>query len=497
VLGIRLSLEESLLRWLDHFGPKGEEPELEFFAGYRFFRPVIDVRLRGERVDPLLKGDEDGVGDWIQNVFTNIGLSPVYNYQNGINLLRIRLNKPRRNAGFWLLMGIIAGIVLGFAGKAFFSQEVLQTITVNFFDPVQDLFLRLLTATAGPVIFLTVLTSICGIGAAMMNKSGKILIIRFLGLSALITLIFTMAGVIALRPDYTYSTAKSLGFAIFDIFTDFVPGDIVSPFLYTDSPHLILLAIVIGNALLILGSRANLLVKIANQANSVGLLIADWISRLIPFFVAILLAFKIVDGTDVKFLSIWKPLVLFHVYTVILLIIVIYMYAHRFGLTFTGLWQKIRPSFMIALRNASVNAAFSENRLCCEKRLGINSRMVDSSLPLGLVIYMPVSTISLMASTLYALNCYGMTVSVSWMIIAILLVVALQAASPPVSGVDSLAYVAIFAKLGIPSEALIMAIICDIIFCFLSSAANQTLLQMELISEADRLSMLDKKVLNS
>ncbi len=32
VLGIRLSLEESLLRWLDHFGPKGEEPELEFFA---------------------------------------------------------------------------------------------------------------------------------------------------------------------------------------------------------------------------------------------------------------------------------------------------------------------------------------------------------------------------------------------------------------------------------------------------------------------------------
>ena len=40
-----------------------------------------------------------------------------------------------------------------------------------------------------------------------------------------------------------------------------------------------------------------------------------------------------------------------------------------------------------------------------------------------------------------------------------------------------------------------MAIVCDIIFCFLSSAANQAMLQMELLLEADRLNMLDKEKL--
>ena len=108
---------------------------------------------------------------------------------------------------------------------------------------------------------------------------------------------------------------------------------------------------------------------------------------------------------------------------------------------------------------------------------------------------MPVSTVSLIVTTLYAVQCYHMTVSVYWLLMAMILVVALQAASPPVSGVDTLAYAAIFTKLGIPFEGLIMAIVCDIIFCFLSSAGNQAMLQFELMIEADRLNMLDRQKL--
>ncbi len=41
VLGIRLSIEEALLRWYDHFKAKGEEPKVRFYTGKSFFRPVI------------------------------------------------------------------------------------------------------------------------------------------------------------------------------------------------------------------------------------------------------------------------------------------------------------------------------------------------------------------------------------------------------------------------------------------------------------------------
>lgn len=497
VLGIRLSIEEGLLRWLDHFSAKGEEPTVNFYAGKSFFRPVINIKLRGESVDPFENVENEfGTGDWVGTVMENIGLSPRYAYQNGYNVLHLRLNRPQLNPGIGLLLGIVMGIILGTAVKLLFSEELIRTATDSFFMPVQSVFFRLLQATAGPVIFFTVLTAICGIGSAtIMNKSGKRLIGLFLLSSTVMTVIYAVIMDFILRPEHIGSPFGMTAISVFTSFLDFVPGDVVSPFLNTDSPQLILLAIIIGNALLVLGSQGDRLVKIANQANSVGLLVAEWISRVIPYFVAILLAFRILDGTIVRFRNIWIPLLSFHVFVVIYFLCVLFITSRRYDISVSKLWKKIKPSFMIAFKNASVDAAFGENRICCEKKLGIDKKLTEYGLPLGLVIYMPVSTVSLMASTMFAVTCYNITLTPLWMILAVILVVALQAASPPVSGVDTLAYVAIFSRLGIPSEALIMAIVCDIIFCFASSAFNQAILQMDLIVEADRLNILDKDAL--
>ena len=500
VLGIRLSMEEALLRWYDHFSKKQEETKVGFFIGTTFFRPYISIELRGEEFDPLETTDPDSdVGDWVGTVMGNIGLSPRYSYQRGINALQLRLSRPRINPGLGLLLSIFIGLVAGVICKGVLSEEMMTIITRKFFNPVQDVFFRLLEATAGPVIFLTVLTAICGIGSTtMMNKSGKKLIRNFLVLSTFMTFLFTVLGVFAYNIDVYGSILTGTNFyGLFDFLLGFVPEDIFSPFVNTDSPQLILLAIVIGNAMLVLGSQSDRLVKIANQANSLGLLVAEWISRLIPYVVAVLLAFRVMDGTIVRFKLIWLPILLFHVFIVGLLAILMFITGRKLGVSARTIWEKIRKPFMIALKNASVNAAFGETSISCERKLGINGKLVDYGLPLGLVIYMPASTVSLMVSTLYAVNCYNMTVSFLWLLMAMILVVALQAASPPVSGVDTLAYAAIFTRLGIPTEALIMAIVCDIIFCFLSSAANQAMLQMELLLEGNRLNMLDKEKLRA
>ena len=497
VLGIRLSMEEALLRWYDHFSAKGEEPKVSFYSGKTFFRPVINIELKGEEVDPLQSADSElDAGDWIGTVMANIGLSPRYNYIKGVNVLHLRLERPHINPGVRLLLGIVAGLLLGFIAKGVLPTEGIALLTTSFFEPVQAVFFRLLKATAGPVIFFTVLTAICGIGnATLMNKSGKRLIGRFILSSTVMTVVFAIIMQLLIRADFTNSPVRHTVISLFEAFLGFVPGDVVSPFLNTDSPQLIILAIIIGNALLILGNQADRLVKIANQANSVGLLVAEWISRIIPVFVAILLAFRILDGTIVRFRTIWIPLLTFHVFMAIYFVIKLVITSRRHEVSPKKVWEKIKPSFLIAFKNASVDAAFGENRLCCERKLGISGKLADYGLPLGLVIYMPVSTVSLMASTLYAVKCYNITISTLWLIMAVILVVALQAASPPVSGVDTLAYVAIFSRLGIPSEALIMAIICDIIFCFASSALNQAMLQLDLIGEASRLNSLDTNVL--
>ena len=282
-----------------------------------------------------------------------------------------------------------------------------------------------------------------------------------------------------------------------DFFLQVIPGDILSPFLKTDSPQLILLALVIGNALLAVGAPVKGLVNLVDQANSLGLLIAEWVSRLIPYFVCFLLVLGIWDGSIQMFRGIWKPLILFHLYAVALLVISMFRVGRSRGVSVQAMWKKIRDSFMIALRRASVQDAYGENRNCCERRLGVPKRLCEYGLPLGLVIYMPASTMSLMVVTMYAGSVYNIEVSVAWYVILVALVVTLQAASPPVSGVDLLAYSVIFARLGIPSDALLIAMVADTCFCFLFSAVNQSMLQMEMVREADRMNMLNLKRLQA
>ena len=166
VLGIRLSIEEALLRWYDHFKAKGEEPKVRFYTGKSFFRPVINITLKGESIDPFDgTDDENSSGDWVGTMMANIGLSPRYTYENGINILHLRLSRPQINPGIGLLIGIAAGIIIGLSTRFLLGEADIEMLTDSFFMPVQSVFFRLLQATAGPVIFFTVLTAICGIGS--------------------------------------------------------------------------------------------------------------------------------------------------------------------------------------------------------------------------------------------------------------------------------------------------------------------------------------------
>jgi len=62
-----------------------------------------------------------------------------------------------------------------------------------------------------------------------------------------------------------------------------------------------------------------------------------------------------------------------------------------------------------------------------------------------------------------------------------------------VPGANLLAYVVFFSALKIPKEALMDAMIFDIVFGIFAGAGNQFLLQLELLWEAKRIGLLNSK----
>ena len=493
VLRIRLSLEEALLRWRDHFG---EEKEIRVEMGMRWLRPQISLELTGESCDPFQDGENE-LGMWANSLLGSIGLSPRYSYQRGTNYLQLKLNRPRRNPVVMMLISVALGILFGLLGELALPETVQQNVLRTVLDPLQNVFFRILNVTAAPVVFLSVLTATCGVGSvAAVGKNGRRMILHFLTASVVIA-VLAMAILIPLfRLSFLQTPLTGTQFSgVLDFFLQIVPNDALSPFIQGDFPQLILIAFVLGYALLIAGRQTDALMRVIEQVYAIGLIVAEWVGKLMNLFVALLLVLWIMNGSATKLVGLWKPLLIFHAIVALMLFINLLRVSIREKVPVKKLISKMKESFFIALRSASVDSAFGANRVCCERRLGIDSKNTEYSLPLGLVIYMPAGVIAIMTYTLYSAQCYAVNASVIWYLMLVLLAAALQIATPPMTGVALLSYVVLFSRLGIPIDALTLVLIADIISSFAVAAADQAMLQMGLVIESDRTNQLDREIL--
>ena len=495
VLRIRLPMEEALLRWQEKFG---EDVSVRLVLGIRLFRPTITLGLAGESYDPLINSENE-LGSWANSLLNGVGLSPSYRYLHGYNIVQLKLKRPRINPALTLLISAALGILIGVLGNNLFPDALREELLRCVLAPVHDVFFRILNAAAGPVIFLTVLAAICGVGSvSAMNRSGRRLIVRFVSICLIMALISEFVAGPLFHPRFL-SASSSLDGEQVNTFLDsvfqIIPSDILSPFINGDSPQLLLMALIIGNAVLVAGSQSGGLISIIDQANTVGMLVAEWVSRLTPIFVTLLVILGIWNDSVSVFLGIWKPFCVFLILVSIMLAYYLIRVSKTKGVGIRTLVNKMKSSFWIAFKNSSVTAAYGENQLCCERQLGIDHKLADFGLPLGFVIYMPTGTTATMVFCLYAAQSYGVNTSLGWYVAALFLTVIMVVATPPVAGMSILTYAACFPRLGIPIEALIVAMIADIIFNFVVSGVDQSLLQLELVLEADRLQMLDRNKL--
>ena len=182
----RLSVEEVLLRWADHF-PAHTKFRLEM--GKHWNRPFILLKLQGEECDPMSsRGDEPNL--WATDLISVLGLAPVYKYINGCNVVQFPVKKPHRNPGITLFLYTLIGAFLGIALDMLFPSNLQLLITNSVLTPLQDAFIRMLNAVSAPVMFLSVLTAVCGVGGtAVSGRIGRHLVTRFLLYSTILTVI--------------------------------------------------------------------------------------------------------------------------------------------------------------------------------------------------------------------------------------------------------------------------------------------------------------------
>ena len=234
-----------------------------------------------------------------------------------------------------------------------------------------------------------------------------------------------------------------------------------------------------------------------DEANKHGNLAVEWVSRVTPGFIAQMVTVELWGTADQALLRLLPPAAAFLVTMLAFSHIGIAWASFRYHVPFLLLVKKLAPSYRIAMRNASVSASYGASETCCIRKLGVPSELASYALPRGLSIFVPASIFEMALFALYIAKTDGMTVSTSWFLKALIMVVGVAVATPPVTGIGVLNFLCLLTALNISHEVLTAFLVIDTLMSFVIPPVNQLLLQLRLVHDANRQGVLNMGILQS
>ena len=488
IIRVRLSLEEILGVWLEPLA--GAMVHVD--CGQRFGRAYLRISVDGPTIDPW--NDEALVLS--SHMLSQAGLSFTYAYKDGKNCLVCNPRKKKSSMGqaAVLLCAVFLAAFLGFAMR---RAPAMQSAALSVTEPLFNMILGALRAVSSPLVFLAVCCGIVSIGdLTMVGRVGKKLIFR------MVTGTFVLAVVMALAGCLLFPIASEAGSgitgnysAIYQMVLDIVPSDIVSPFLNGNALQLVFLGICVGAAFLILGERVSAAQNTLLQVNEAVGFLMSVLGKIIPLFVFLSLFNLILSDFGSGFSSLFKVFAITIPGCFILTLFYIFVAAMKLKVSPVLLMRKMLPTYLIALTTASSAAALATNLETCVKELGIPKKVADFGIPLGQVLYKPGFVVGLFSLALCMAESYGIPITPLLLFMSILTVGLLSMALPPIPGGALSVFTVMFAQLGIPSEALALAVAGNAILDFFMTAAGVACLQVQVALAAKSVGMLDENKL--
>ncbi len=488
-----LTVEEILLDSAEN----GECEKIRLSTGKKFFRSCITLELFGKQQNIFRKNSSGSfLGD---SILKNLGLSPEYSYSDNVNTYLFRIKKKALNPFMTLAIVIIGAVLLGVIGKAFFSAGLINGIINSVINPLHDAFLSMLTCVAGPMIFLSVSWGIYGIGdAATLKKIGKRLMRSYVGLVYLVTVIFSLILIPVFGITVTSGNSGSTELSsIFKTILGIIPKNIVSPFMEGNTLQIIFLAVIFGAAMLFLGQKTTAVARAIEQINCIVTYLIEIISKIVPYFIFLVILSLIWSDSASSLSSVSKYIIAPIVCIILCGIARVVISGLRMKTNPVELAKKGFSTFIIALTTASSAAAFGNNMNTCRRQYGIDDTISSFGLPLGIVACKPSTAIVYVSAALFFSSVYHVEISVSWMITLIFSAGILAIATPPIPGGAMTAYTVLFAQMGIPADAIAIALACDALFDFVSTGFDQYGIPLTILPQANKLGLVDMNILKS
>lgn len=479
----------------NHFGP---EIEVRYTVQRRSGRVALYMLIEGEHYNPLVdrQNEEVGMFEFLMRLFLPKRMAnSAYSYLMGYNIISIYSSEKEKKEFslrsplfIALIMGVVCGIICQLLPK-----HIADFLVNDLSKPLASLVLELMTGIMGPVIFLSMITSISSLeNVSRLTNLGFKIIKRFFKITMF--LILVSIGVSMLF--YSVFGEGSVNFEpklLVDMIIKLFPTNIIRAFSDNNIPQLVVFGFTMGVALLILGDKADPLTPIIRSFQDWFITAMELIYTMVPL-VPFFSVFQIIAGGNIKtFLNAWEFIVAVVLSSVFCCACKLIKTSIRCKIGIPTLWKKIRNLVITAFSTGSEAATMKIQIEQSKTVMGIDPDFSDFWIPLSQAMLRPRTTIHLVIPVFLIAKYTGIPISQGLIMALIIMVVELSFAS---AGITS-AWMILFATFHFPMEYVGLFVIYKAFTTNFGAAASVFYYALEQIEAAHALKALDKSYYQS
>ena len=371
-----------------------------------------------------------------------------------------------------LVLAIIVGLILGEKGAPFAS---------SYIKPFGTIFLNLIKFIVCPIVLFSIMSGI--VSMRDVKKVGSIglktvvfylcttaiAIIIGLGVASLAKGLFPMIA----TTDLSYSANASTSFM--DTIVGIFPSNFVAPLLNANMLQIIVMAIVVGFAIVVIGEKRDIkVVEGFLDLNEIFLKCMEMILKLSPIGVFCLLCPVIAQNGSQIIGSLAMVLLVAYICYILHAVLVYSISVFTMGgVSPIKFFKGMMPAIMFAFSSASSVGTLPINMKCVDE-LGADKEISSFVLPLGATINMDGTAIYQGVCAVFIAACYGINLTLPQMLTIVLTATLASIGTAGVPGAGMVMLAMVLTSVGLPVDGIALVAGVDRIFDMGRTTVNIT-----------------------
>ncbi|MGR6001991.1 dicarboxylate/amino acid:cation symporter [Bacillus cereus] len=375
-----------------------------------------------------------------------------------------------------LFLGLVVGLTLNLV-----APSIFEPLNQYVFNPIGQLFIRLIKMLVVPVVFISIVLGAAGLGDPKQLGRIGLKSISFFLVTTAVAISIAVTFALIIKPGaggnfktegLKYEGAKTET-SFVDTLLNIVPDNPAKAMADGNMLQIIAFAVLIGLGIAILGKRVQGIHSLLEQGNELMMYLVNLVMKLAPIGTFGLLASSVGKMGLAGVVAMFKYMI---VVMLVLIIHGVFVYGDLLKVlakeSIVRFFKHFGPVMAIGFSTSSSNASLPFAMKTAQDKLGVPKAISSFVQPLGATINMDGTAIMQGVATVFIAQVYGVELTLPQLAMVVLTAVLASIGTAGVPGVGLVMLTMVLNQVNLPVEGIALIIGIDRILDMSRTAVN-------------------------